>query len=173
MMKSPGSTVLLLLAGVGLVGLLIGLFVAGANVSAPPEDVTTPDAAAPAEEPAAAGRRAGTRPSPAAGEAAQRLREAADCLDATRRNLLAVLSSPGREQLIVNGFAQACGLLHTAYSGLSREAGALLGQVVARIDLSELAHVDNEAELDSVLDDVIAAYDREADRLTGGQESAP
>ena len=173
MMKSPGSTVLLLLAGVGLVGLLIGLFVAGANVSAPPEDVTTPDAAAPAEEPAAAGRRAGTRPSPAAGEAAQRLREAADCLDATRRNLLAVLSSPGREQLIVNGFAQACGLLHTAYSGLSREAGALLGQVVARIDLSELAHVDNEAELDSVLDDIIAAYDREADRLTGGQESAP
>ena len=173
MMKPPGSTALFLLAGVGLVGLLIGLFVAGANVSAPPEDVTTPDAAAPAVERAEAGRRGGTRPSPAAGEAAQRLREAADCLDATRRNLLAVLSSPGREQLIVNGFAQACGLLHTAYSGLSREAGALLGQVVARIDLSELAHVDSEEALDSVLDDIIAAYNREADRLTGGQESAP
>ena len=172
-MKSPGSTGLLLLVGVSMVGLLIGLFVAGANVSAPPEDVTTPDAAAPAEERAAAERRGGSRPSPAAGEAAQRLREAADCLDATRRNLLAVLSSPGREQLVVNGFAQACGLLHTAYSGLSREAGALLGQVASRIDMSALAHADNEEELDSVLDDIIAAYDREADRLTGGQESAP
>ena len=172
-MKSPGSTVLLLLAGVGLVGLLIGLFVAGANVSAPPEEATTSDGAAPAVERAAAGRRAGTRPSPAAGEAAQRLREAAECLDATREDLLAVLSSPGREQLIVNGFAQACGLLHTAYSGLSREAGALLGQVVARIDLSGLAGVDNEQELDAVLDDILAAYDREADRLTGEQESAP
>ena len=79
-----------------------------------------------------------------------------------------MLSSPGREQLLVNGFAQACGLLHTAYSGLSREAGALLGQVVGRIDLSELAHVANEEELDLVLDGIIAAYDREADRLTGG-----
>ena len=166
-MKSPGFTVLFLLAGVGLVALLIGLFVPGANVSAPLAEVTTPDAAAPVGERAAAERQGGTRPSPAAGEAAQRLREAANCLDATRRNLLAVLSSPGREQLIVNGFAQACGLLHTAYSGLSREAGALLGQVVARIDLSDLAHVDNEEELDFVLDDIIAAYDREADRLTG------
>ena len=166
-MRSPGSTVLLLLAGVGLVGLLIGLFGAGGNVSAPPEDVTTSDAAAPAAERAEVGRPGGTRPSPAAGEAAQRLREAADCLDATRRNLLAVLSSPGREQVIVNGFAQACGLLHTAYSGLSREAGALLGQVVARIDMSVLAHVDNEEQLDAVLDDIIAAYHREADRLTG------
>ena len=167
-MKSPGFTVLLLLAGGGLVALLIGLFVAGENVSAPPEEATTPDAAAPVAERAGAEPRGGTRPSPAAGEAAQRLREAADCLDATRGNLLAVLSSPGREQLIVNGFAQACGLLHTAYSGLSREAGALLGQVVGRIDLSELAHVANEEELDLVLDGIIAAYDREADRLTGG-----
>ncbi len=166
-MKSPGSTVLLLLAGVGLVGLLIGLFVAGANVSAPPEEAATPDAAAPAAERGAAEGRAGTRPSPAAGEAAQRLREAADCLDATRGNLLAVLGSPGREQLVVNGFAQACGLLHTAYSGLSREAGALLGQVVARIDLSGLARVADEEELDAVLDDIIAAYHREAERLTG------
>lgn len=166
-MKTPRFTVLLLLAGVGLVALLIGLFVPGANVSAPPEAVTTLDAAAPVVERAAAERRGGTQPSPAAGEAAQRLREAVDCLDATRRNLLAVLSSPGREQLIVNGFAQACGLLHTAYSGLSREAGALLGQVVARIDLSELALVDDEEELDLVLDNIIAAYDREAERLTG------
>ena len=166
-MKSPGFTVLVLLAGVGVIALLIGLFVPGANVSAPPAEVTTPDAAPPVGERAAAGRRGATRPSPAAGEAAQRLREAADCLDATRRNLLAVLSSPGREQLIINGFAQACGLLHTAYSGLSREAGGLLGQVVARIDLSDLAHVDNEEELDFVLDDIIAAYDREADQLTG------
>ena len=172
-MKSPGSTVLLLLAGAGLVGLLIGLFVAGANVSPPPAEVATPDGAAPVAERAAGEGRGATRPSPAAGEAAQRLREAADCLDATRRNLLAVLGSPGREQVIVNGFAQACGLLHTAYSGLSRDAGALLGQVVARIDLSELAHVDDEEELDSVLDDIIAAYHREADRLTGEQESAP
>ena len=166
-MKSPGSTVLLLLAGVGLVGLLIGLFVAGANVSAPPGEATAPDAAAPAAARGAAEGRAGTRPSPAAGEAAQRLREAADCLDATRRNLLAVLSSPGREQLVVNGFAQACGLLHTAYSGLSRDAGALLGQVVAGIDMSALAHVDNEEDLNAVLDDIIAAYHREADGLTG------
>ncbi len=172
-MRTPGFTIRLLLAGVGLAALLIGLFIAGANVSAPPEEAATPDAAAPVAERAGAERRGGTRPSPAAGEAAQRLREAADCLDATRGSLLAVLGSPGREQLVVNGFAQACGLLHTAYSGLSREAGALLGQVVARIDLNELTHVDNEEELDLVLDDIIAAYGREADRLTGEQESAP
>ena len=57
------------------------------------------------------GRRAGMpgRDRGAEGQAAKHLRDAADCLDVTRGNLLAVLGSPGREQAIVNGVARRAG----------------------------------------------------------------
>ncbi len=152
--------------GVGLVGLL--LFV-GADPAAPPEATTaavddlgrTPRQAQERASQAHPGAR-GPKP---AGQAARHLRSGADCLDVTRRNLLPVLDSPGREQTIVNGVAQACGLAFIQYSGMSREARALVEQAVQRIDMNDLAGVDSEEELHAVLDDIIMEYDREADHL--------
>lgn len=68
---------------------------------------------------------------------------------------------------MVNGIAQACGLALIQYSGMSREARALVEQTVARGDMNDLAHVENEQELGSMLDNIIAEYNREADQLKG------
>ena len=148
-----------LVVGVGFVGLL---FFVGANPSAPPEEMT-----ASVGDPRGMSQQEQDRASQVRRDAAKHLREAADCLDVTRRSLLDVFSSPGREQSIVNGVAQACGLAFIQYSGMSREARALVEQAVGRVDMNDLAHVENEEELDSVLDDIIAEYNREADQLEG------
>ena len=50
---------------------------------------------------------------------------------------------------------------------MSREARAPVEQAVARVDMNDLAHVANEDELDSALDNIIAEYSREADQLEG------
>ena len=77
------------------------------------------------------------------------------------------LLQPQRQTIVVNGIAQACGLALIQYSGMSREARALVEQTVARVDMNDLAHVENEQELGSMLDNVIAEYNREADQLKG------
>lgn len=157
-----------LVVGVGFVGLL---FFVGANPSAPPEEMTASvddlGRMSQQEQDRASQARQDARGRGPEGEAAKHLRDAADCLDVTRRNLLAVFSSPGREQSIVNGVAQACGLAFIQYSGMSREARVLVEQAVGRVDMNDLAHVENEEELDFVLDNIIAEYNREADQLEG------
>lgn len=143
-----------LVVGVGFVGLL---FFIAANLSAPPEETTASvDDLARLSQQEQEQDRASQARQDARGrgpdrDAARHLRDAADCLDVTRGNLLAVLGSPGREEIVVNGVAQACGLAFIQYSGMSREARALVEQAVGRVDMNDLAHVENEEELDSAL----------------------
>ena len=102
-------------------------------------------------------------------EAAEHLRNAADCLDITRGDLLGVFDPDDTRppQLVVDGILSACGLAFNEYTGLSPKAEALALDAIERVrwTLQGLAAYRTAADLDRSLGNVIAGFEGQADRL--------
>ena len=100
-------------------------------------------------------------------EAAEHLRDAADCLDYTRPRILEVVDLPdavGRVR--ADAVLSACGMTFDSYARLSTEAGVLAVEAVRRVDTAAFGRATNQIGLNRAIDSVIAGFERQADRLS-------
>ena len=102
-------------------------------------------------------------------EAAEHLRNTANCLDLTRSDLLGVFDSTDSRppQLVVDGILRTCGLAFNEYTGLSLEAETLVLEAIERVrwTFQGLAAARTLERVDRSLDNVIVNLEGQAVRL--------
>lgn len=102
-------------------------------------------------------------------EAVEHLRNAADCLDLVRGDMLGVFDPADRRppRLVVDGVLRACGLAFNEYTGLSPEAEPLVVEAIERIrwTFQGLAAARSLERANQSLDNVILNLEGQAVRL--------